>query len=132
VRKPRPVSLVVLFLVAALLVAAGPIYALWRVATNPAEKPPGLDPNRVITQEERQAAADRAAAAGAETAAAPAIGPGDTPDYFGSPNYALSPLPQDDGTGGVVPGTGIRKFVDALPGIAAAVPDKATFPGSDY
>jgi FtsP/CotA-like multicopper oxidase with cupredoxin domain len=44
----------------------------------------------------------------------------------------------------VVPGTGIRKFVDSLPGLGAAnandlgqyipvaVPDKTTYPGSDY
>jgi FtsP/CotA-like multicopper oxidase with cupredoxin domain len=47
-------------------------------------------------------------------------------------------------TGPVVPGTGIQKFVDPLPGLCAsgvtpaancipvAVPDKTTFPGEDY
>ncbi len=52
-----------------------------------------------MTQEDREAAADRAKAAGLEAGtietqlAAP--GPGDIPDYFGStPNYALSPLPE--------------------------------------
>ena len=69
--------------------------------------------------------------------------------YFGFyPNYANSPLPQltlDPVTGavtGVVPNTGIRKFVDTLPGLSTpndlgqmmtvAVPDIVTFPGSDY
>lgn len=52
------------------------------------------------------------------------------PDYFGSANWAFSPL--------------LHKFVDALPGlgpdkknalgqyIPIAVPDKTTYPGSDY
>ncbi|MFF5174016.1 hypothetical protein ACFY3U_15420 [Micromonospora sp. NPDC000089] len=80
----------------------------------------------------------------AGTDAAPAIGPGDPPDYFGLvPNYANSPLPVV--VGGVVqPNTGIRKFVDGLPGIGPtnanglgnyiprAVPDTITYPGSDY
>ncbi len=63
--------------------------------------------------------------------------------YFGtSPNYANSPLPQTDDLGNVIPGTGIRKFVDTLPGlntpndlgqqIPVAIPDTTTFPGSDY
>ncbi|MDD5665930.1 MAG: multicopper oxidase domain-containing protein [Actinomycetota bacterium] len=53
-----------------------------------------------VTQEQRQAAADNAKAAGLEAgpeytaAATAAIGPGDTPDYFGMPNYANSPLPE--------------------------------------
>lgn len=67
------------------------------------------------------------------------------PDYFGStPNYANSPLPVLDVNGNVTPGTGIRKFVDSLPGlgpagannlgnyIPVAVPDQTTYPGSDY
>jgi FtsP/CotA-like multicopper oxidase with cupredoxin domain len=74
-----------------------------------------------------------------------ALDPGGVPDYFGSiPNYATSPLPSLDGLGHVVPGTGIRKFVDSLPGLGAgaandlgqyipvATPDTATYPGSDY
>ena len=32
----------------------------------------------------------------------------------------------------VTPGTGIRKFVDPLPALEAAVPDTTTYPGSDY
>jgi FtsP/CotA-like multicopper oxidase with cupredoxin domain len=41
------------------------------------------------------------------------------PDYFGVANWANSPLPQLDAAGRIVPGTGIRKFVDALPGLCA-------------
>jgi len=68
--------------------------------------------------------------------------------YFGTyPNYANSPLPAVtiDTLGNVTavaPGTGIRKFVDTLPGlnspndlgqqIPVAIPDQTTFPGSDY
>jgi FtsP/CotA-like multicopper oxidase with cupredoxin domain len=66
--------------------------------------------------------------------------------YFSGiyPNFANSPLPQKDANGVLIPGTGIRKFVDTLPGLTAAgannlgqyiplaVPDQATFPGSDY
>jgi FtsP/CotA-like multicopper oxidase with cupredoxin domain len=71
--------------------------------------------------------------------------PQGTPDYFGTtPNYANSPLPELDASGTVIPGTGIRKFVDSLPGLGAAnknnlgqfltvaVPDTTTYPGSDY
>ncbi|MBI4848707.1 MAG: fibronectin type III domain-containing protein [Nitrospirae bacterium] len=59
-----------------------------------------------------------------------AIGPGDTPDYFATPNWANSPP--------------LRKFVDTLPGlgptnannlgqyIPVAAPDTITYPGSDY
>jgi FtsP/CotA-like multicopper oxidase with cupredoxin domain len=67
------------------------------------------------------------------------------PDYFGTtPNFANSPLPQLDASGAVIPGTGMRKFVDSLPGLGAAnrnnlgqyltvaVPDTTTYPGSDY
>ena len=53
-------------------------------------------------------------------------------------------MPSLDVSGNVVPGTGIRKFVDSLPGlgyanrnnlgqyIPVAVPDKTTYPGCDY
>ncbi|MBI5375772.1 MAG: putative Ig domain-containing protein [Candidatus Schekmanbacteria bacterium] len=71
--------------------------------------------------------------------------PGGTPDYFGIiPNWANSPLPSLDGSGNVITGTGIRKFVDTLPGLGAAnannlgqyipvaIPDTTTYPGSDY
>ncbi|MBI5014332.1 MAG: multicopper oxidase domain-containing protein [Deltaproteobacteria bacterium] len=55
-------------------------------------------------------------------------GPGDTPDYLTTPNWAYSPP--------------MRKFVDSLPGLNApnnlgqqipvAKPDIVTYPGSDY
>lgn len=93
--------------------------------------------------------------------AAVPLGPmqGGTPHYFGpEPNWAYSPLPGvDPNTGQVIAGTGIRKFVDGLPGlyvtaptqaqrdvnlaaadnelgqyIPVAVPDTTTYPGSDY
>ncbi|MFY1690860.1 hypothetical protein [Plantactinospora sp. WMMB782] len=66
------------------------------------------------------------------------------PDYFGFvPNYAYSPLPVCDAAGRVAPGTGVRKFVAALPRpgdvpnelgnlIPVAVPDTITYPGCDY
>jgi FtsP/CotA-like multicopper oxidase with cupredoxin domain len=60
----------------------------------------------------------------------PNPGPGGVPDYFNTPNWANSPQ--------------LRKFVDTLPGLGAqnknnlgqyipvAIPDKVTYPGSDY
>ncbi len=72
------------------------------------------------------------------------------PDYFGNGNYANSPLPQLSTSNTLVAGTGMRKFVDTLPGLCGvtsangngtnnlgqclpiAVPDTTTFPGSDY
>ncbi len=44
------------------------------------------------------------------------------PDYFGVPNWANSPLPQLDVLGALIPGTGMRKFVDTLPGLSFATP----------
>ena len=80
-----------------------------------------------------------------------ALNPLGLPDYFGTiPNYANTQLPMDSGgnfattTATIVPGTGVRKFVDTLPGLGAgdandlgqyipvAVPDTTTYPGSDY
>jgi len=68
-----------------------------------------------------------------------------TPDYFGGTgNWANSQLARRTSTGETVRGTGIRKFVDSLPGVGApaandlgqyipvAVPDTTTYPGSDY
>ncbi len=80
-----------------------------------------------VTQPEREAVAARQSAAlEAEGGVAPqavqaAAGPGDVPRYFSHPNYANSPLPLDAGGNiaatkeDVVPGTGMRKFVDPLP-----------------
>ena len=69
---------------------------------------------------------------------------GGTPNYYGpEPNWAYSPAPTVDPVTGAISG-GIKKFVDALPGLGAAaanqigqyisiaVPDQATYPGSDY
>jgi FtsP/CotA-like multicopper oxidase with cupredoxin domain len=72
--------------------------------------------------------------------------PQGAPDYMGGvvPNYANSQLPATDASGLPVPGTGIRKFVDSLPGlgyanrnnlgqyIPVAAPDTTTYPGCDY
>jgi FtsP/CotA-like multicopper oxidase with cupredoxin domain len=82
-----------------------------------------------------------AALTGAPKAAV--MNPGGTPDYFGTtPNFANSPLPTLDASGNPVPGTGIRKFVDSLPGlnspndlgqqIPIAVPNTTMYPGADY
>ncbi len=66
------------------------------------------------------------------------------PDYFGVANWANSPLPQVTGAGALVPGTGMRKFVDTLPGLCAlgvndllqciplAVAATNIFTGTDY
>jgi FtsP/CotA-like multicopper oxidase with cupredoxin domain len=77
------------------------------------------------------------------TLAAPA--PLAIPHYYGPfANYANSPLPQLSASNTIIPGTGMRKFVDSLPGlgpsaannlgqyIPVAVPDKTTYPGNDY
>ena len=70
--------------------------------------------------------------------------PNATPDYYNVPNYANSPLPGLDSSGNPIPGTGIRKFVDALPGLGiagandlgqylpVAAPDTTSYPGSDF
>jgi FtsP/CotA-like multicopper oxidase with cupredoxin domain len=105
---------------------------------------------RRITPADRQAAAARAAEARSIGAASPLKSLDifttlATTNYFGPvPNYANSPLPTVDGNGVITPGTGMRKFVDGLPGLGAAnannlgqyipvaVPDTTTYPGSDY
>ena len=99
----------------------------------------GIQFDTKITPDEREAAAERLQSTLAEagpnalvTAADYEIGPDGymIPDYFGAPNWAYSPL--------------LTKFVDKLPGfgpananalgqyIPVAVPDKTTYPGSDY
>jgi FtsP/CotA-like multicopper oxidase with cupredoxin domain len=112
---------------------------------------------RRVTAAQRKAAAERLKAKQALglaplgtsmsslTSAGAVLNPGGQPEYFGTvANFANSPLPKLDANGNVIPGTGIRKFVDSLPGLGAdaannlgnylpvAVPDTATFPGSDY
>jgi FtsP/CotA-like multicopper oxidase with cupredoxin domain len=70
--------------------------------------------------------------------------PGGTPDYWTTPNYANSPLPEFNSDGTIKQGTGMRKFVDTLPGLGStkannlgqyipiAIPDTTTYPGTDY
>jgi FtsP/CotA-like multicopper oxidase with cupredoxin domain len=81
-----------------------------------------------------------------EIAPAPtSLDPAAVPRCFGPvANFASSPLPVLDSDGRVVPGTGLRKFVDALPGpgplgrnelgahLPVAVPDTISYPGCDY
>lgn len=85
----------------------------------------------------------------------PGVAPAPSADFMSGcvGNYANSPLPVRScsintaqtcyndvncgATGGtctgpLVPGTGIRKFMDPLPNIPVAVPDTITYPGSDY
>ncbi len=108
-----------------------------------------------LTYLDREAAAQRNAAAAKAAplsallkssifAAALPVGPLAPVDYFGIANYANSQWPSLDVSGNVVPSTGIRKFVDSLPGlgfanrnnlgqyIPVAVPDTTTYPGCDY
>ncbi len=100
-----------------------------------------------VRQADHAAAAERYKALTQHVAGAVCSTPliGTTPDYFGCyPNYATTQLPQLDVNGNVVPGTGIRKFVDSLSGItpagannlgnyvSIAKPDTTTYPGSDY
>ncbi|QGN50130.1 hypothetical protein GKC29_27135 [Micromonospora sp. WMMC415] len=92
------------------------------------------------------------------TPAPASLDPAALPRCFGPvPNHAHSPLPVLDADGQVVPGTGIRKFVDPLPtlraagstgttdatgasptgggpvdGLPIAAPDTITYPGCDY
>ncbi|MGC5050728.1 hypothetical protein ACLQ2S_04640 [Micromonospora sp. DT48] len=73
------------------------------------------------------------------------LDPAAVPRCFGPvPNHAYSPLPVHDENGQVKTGTGLRKFVDPLPGLGplgrtplgahlpVAVPDTITYPGCDY
>ncbi|MEV4769690.1 fibronectin type III domain-containing protein [Micromonospora humida] len=73
------------------------------------------------------------------------LDPAAVPHYFGTvPNFAGSPLPVRDPQGRVVTGTGLRKFVDALPlpgpagrtelggHLPVATPDTVSWPGCDY
>ncbi len=75
--------------------------------------------------------------------------PMSTPDYFGSANWANSPLPAINPATGAITG-GVHKFVNTLPGLCDVSPwgsagrnelgqcipiatsDNATFPGSDF
>ncbi|MFI7574909.1 hypothetical protein [Micromonospora sp. NPDC049497] len=98
-------------------------------AARRAEEPPDPDPTAVP----------------APTTAS--LDPAALPRCFGTvPNVAHSPLPVLDADGRVVPGTGLRTFVDPLPTLGTAVttgpgpaatlpvavPDTVTYPGCDY
>ncbi|MFI6266791.1 hypothetical protein [Micromonospora sp. NPDC051006] len=100
------------------------------------------------TVEADRAAAPVPAARTAEDAAAPApasLDPAAVPRCFGPvPNFAHSPRPVCDADDRVLAGTGLRKFVDALPRpgplgrtelggyLPVAVPDTISYPGCDY
>ena len=151
------------FLLTTILISLGLGFA--QSPTNNPPAPTQMPQMRSTTMQQRKDAAARAAQRRASQPKAPKsnkfksmaapTGAGAPPAltldqlYFGTyPNYANSPLPAvtvDPATGavtGVTPKTGIRKFVDTLPGlntpnnlgqqIPIAVPDITTFPGSDY
>jgi hypothetical protein len=92
--------------------------------------------DKIVTSEERQAAAERAQAiideAGPQ-AAPPVVGPLDQPDYFQSANWAFSPaLPKFVDTIATL-GTAQNNVPNTLNKyIPIAVPDTITYPGSDY
>jgi FtsP/CotA-like multicopper oxidase with cupredoxin domain len=108
--------------------------------------------SRVITSSQRQAAAAKLAAlrktangtmrTNGVVSALATLTPNATPDYYNVANYANSPLPTLDASGKPISGTGIRKFVDSLPGLGAAnanalgqyipiaVPDTTSYPAS--
>ncbi len=100
-RSRKSLVAVTLLLVAIFAMMANPLYDSGTTASAVEGSEIERPTDTRVSQEQRQAAADRAKAAGLETgpdytAAATAndIGPGDTPDYFGMPNYANSPLPE--------------------------------------
>ena len=108
------------------------------------QMPRTTDADRVAAAKRAQTARDAATRAKLPVASAPT--PLTSPDYFGIyPNWAGSPLPDVDPiTGQVISGTGIRKFVNALPGLTSAmannlgqyipvaVADTTTYTNSDY
>ena len=158
--KMRGVMLLVALMVcAALAFGTSQVMAAGQMGAGPQVKGSMSNMGK-ITAAQRRAAATRAAlvratsglkgplgsASSLSSALRPLASPPSTsPDYFGIyPNYANSPLPELDAKGNPVIGTGIRKFVDSLPGLTAAgannlgqylpvaVPDTTTYPGSDY
>jgi FtsP/CotA-like multicopper oxidase with cupredoxin domain len=100
----------------------------------------------IPTQAERQQAAFRAGQllVGQPTPPPPRLDPQGIPDYFGGAgNWANSQFVAK-GDFGTIAGSGIRKFVDELPGVGkpaanglgqyipVAAPDTTTYPGSDF
>jgi len=154
--KRLPTLAVAFFALSATFLSPANAYAKPPPARLPPPAAQALTPAYImkheVTPAQRKAAADRAAAQGLRIGApgraqrAAALNPNAPPDYFGAvPNYANSPLPQlDPTTHQVIPGTGMRKFIDSLPGlgeankndlgnyIPVATPDTTTYPGSDY
>jgi FtsP/CotA-like multicopper oxidase with cupredoxin domain len=155
-------GLAVAVLIIGVLAAGSAMAANMPSKTQATSATAAMPPMRSITNAQRREAASRLAserlAAGATPSAtlgalsaqafgvqAAALTPGATPDYYGIvPNFANSPLPSLDSSGNPVFGTGIRKFVDSLPGLGAAsandlgqyipvaVPDTTAYSGSDY
>lgn len=137
-----------LMLLAAILVCAfGPNQVIGEVSKHRGKADPAAAFEkwraRIVTQDQREAAAKRLAekvaakrATGAQRASAttldePQVGQGDMPDYFSPtvPNWNYTPK--------------LRKFVDALPGLGSAsanglgqyipvaIPDQQSYPGID-
>lgn len=127
--------------------STGSIVKFAGVKTSKVKSP--LAETHEIENELEANAASNVATSKVRAAAALPIGPSvmmpnATPDYYGVGNYANSPLPVLNATGGIVAGSGMRKFVDTLPGLCAlgtndlgqciplATPDTTTYPGSDF
>ncbi|MFI6255426.1 hypothetical protein ACIBCL_04830 [Micromonospora zamorensis] len=100
---------------------------------------------RTTRQTNGRTASVPAARTAEETTPAPSLDPAVVPRSFGPvPNFAHSPRPARDPAGRVVPGTGLRKFVDPLPvpgqqsrtdlgsHLPVAAPDTISYPGCDY
>lgn len=113
----------------------GPLVPATRSARDAAASPPAEAPDPPT-------ALDPAPPTALDPVAPTTLDPAALPRCFGRvPNHAHSPLPTVDDDGDVVPGTGIRKFVDPLPTLGSAndpgrlpvaVPDTITYPGCDY
>ncbi|MEU8188808.1 hypothetical protein AB0C00_16160, partial [Micromonospora carbonacea] len=121
-----------------------------RLRSNFVDRPPrtGAEPGPTVPAA-RTAEATEPDVAEAEEVAPASLDPAAVPRCFGPvPNFAASPLPvpvpAPDERGGAAAGTGLRKFVDALPRpgeggrtelggwLPVAVPDTITWPGCDY
>ncbi len=121
----------------------GPLVPATRSAQDAAASPPAEVPNPPPALDPAPPTPlDPAAPTTLDPAPPTALDPAALPRYFGPvPNHSHSPLPALDDNGDVVPGTGIRKFVDPLPTLGSAndpdclpvaVPDAITYPGCDY
>ncbi|MEU1885701.1 hypothetical protein ABZ491_09515 [Micromonospora rifamycinica] len=99
---------------------------------------------RVVRTDRTDRPAVPAARTGESDPAPTSLDPAAVPRCFGPvPNFAGSPLPVRDPQGRVLTGTGLRKFVDALPlpglvrtelggCLPVATPDTVSWPGCDY